>query len=72
MLLLRKRTLHQLIGVVAEGAIIPPCVTDFVLTTTMSGEIDGTLKMLAGISGSLDSGEIKIFEVGIPGLDFPG
>ncbi|KAH6904652.1 hypothetical protein BKA70DRAFT_1108941 [Coprinopsis sp. MPI-PUGE-AT-0042] len=60
------------IGVVAEGTLIPPRVTDFVLTTTMTGEIDGTLKMIAGISGSLDSGEIKLVEVGIPGLDFPG
>lgn len=60
------------VGVVAEGTLIPPRVTDFVVTTTMTGEIDGTLKMIAGISGSLDSGEIKLFEVGIPGLDFPG
>lgn len=28
--------------------------------------------MSAGVGGSIDSGKIKFFELGIPGFDFPG
>ena len=38
----------------------------------MTADLDGTITMSAGVGGTLDSGKIKIFEVGIPGLDFPG
>jgi len=38
----------------------------------LNAELDGTIDLQAGLTGTLDSGKIQIFEVGIPGLDFPG
>ncbi|KAF5381809.1 hypothetical protein D9615_005580 [Tricholomella constricta] len=60
------------IGVAASGTIIPPKVKDFAIITSLTADIDGAVTMVATASGTLDSGKIKIFEVGVPGLDFPG
>ncbi|KAG6867774.1 hypothetical protein C0993_011259 [Termitomyces sp. T159_Od127] len=60
------------IGVAASGTIIPPNVEDFSVFIKLSGDINGTVTMKATASGTLDSGKLKLFEVGIPGLDFPG
>ncbi|KAJ3569322.1 hypothetical protein NP233_g5127 [Leucocoprinus birnbaumii] len=60
------------LGVVAAGTVIPPKVTDFGITSAMTANLDSTIKMSAGVGGSIDSGKIKLFEVGVPGLDFPG
>jgi hypothetical protein len=38
----------------------------------LNAEIDGSVTMSADASGTLDSGKITLFEVGVPGLDFPG
>ncbi|KAF8877430.1 hypothetical protein BD779DRAFT_1448510, partial [Infundibulicybe gibba] len=59
------------IGVAASGTFIPPKVSDFGIIATITADIDGTLSLVADVSGTLDSGKIKIFEIGIPGLDFP-
>ncbi|KAF8877431.1 hypothetical protein BD779DRAFT_1448538, partial [Infundibulicybe gibba] len=59
------------IGVAASGTFVPPKISDFGITATLTADIDGTLGLVADVSGTLDSGKIKIFEVGIPGLDFP-
>lgn len=40
-------------------------------TADLNAELDGELLMNAQASGTLDSGKIPLFEVGIPGLDFP-
>ncbi|KAG6889555.1 hypothetical protein C0995_016682 [Termitomyces sp. Mi166 len=69
------------LGVAASGTIVPPKVQDFShgrqsnelgVSSGMTGDIDGSVTMKATASGTLDSGKLKIFEVGIPGLDFPG
>ncbi|KAG2004239.1 hypothetical protein CC2G_002816 [Coprinopsis cinerea AmutBmut pab1-1] len=60
------------IGVAAEGTIVPPRITDFAVITTLDGQIDGAVDLSAGLTGSIDSGKIKLVELGIPGLDFPG
>ncbi|KAG6908291.1 hypothetical protein DXG01_005392 [Tephrocybe rancida] len=60
------------IGLAASGTIVPPKVKDFSVLTSITGDIDGSVTMTATASGTLDSGKLKIFEVGIPGLDFPG
>ncbi|KAF8066939.1 hypothetical protein FPV67DRAFT_1417007 [Lyophyllum atratum] len=60
------------IGVAASGTIIPPKVKDFAVITTLTADLDGSVTMVATVSGTLDSGKLKIFEVGVPGLDFPG
>ena len=38
----------------------------------MTANLDGSITLSAGVGGSLDSGSIKLFELGVPGLDFPG
>jgi len=38
----------------------------------MTATIDGSIILKAGVGGTLDSGKIKLFEVGVPGLDVPG
>jgi hypothetical protein len=38
----------------------------------LDGAIDGVIDIAAGLTGKLDSGTIKLIEVGIPGLSFPG
>ncbi|PPQ93459.1 hypothetical protein CVT25_008563 [Psilocybe cyanescens] len=60
------------IGVAASGTILPPEVTAFSLIAGLTADLDGSIDMQATASGTLDSGKIKLFEVGIPGLDFPG
>jgi len=60
------------IGVAASGTIVPPKVNDFAVITSLTADLNGVVTMVATASGTLDSGKIKIFEVGVPGLDFPG
>ncbi|KAG7086957.1 hypothetical protein E1B28_002874 [Marasmius oreades] len=60
------------IGAVATGTIIPPKVEKFQLFSGLDANVNGTLSMKADASGILDSGRIKVFEVGVPGLDIPG
>ncbi|KAJ7585204.1 hypothetical protein C8J56DRAFT_788976 [Mycena floridula] len=60
------------LGVAASGTLVPPKLDDFSITATVTADLDSSLTMVADIAGTLDSGAIKIFEVGIPGLDFPG
>ncbi|GLB41232.1 hypothetical protein LshimejAT787_0904470 [Lyophyllum shimeji] len=60
------------VGVAASGTIVPPKVDDFAIITSLTGDLDGSVTMVATASCTLDSGKVKIFEVGVPGLDFPG
>jgi hypothetical protein len=60
------------IGAVANGTILPPAIKDFALFANLNADIDSTLTINGTASGSLDSGVKTVFEVGIPGLDFPG
>ncbi|KAF7292106.1 hypothetical protein MIND_01237300 [Mycena indigotica] len=53
------------LGVAAAGTIVPPKIS---LTADLNGELDIT----ADLSGAISSGNIKLFEAGIPGFDFPG
>jgi len=60
------------IGVVAGGTLVPPKFDTFSLTSGLSGSLEGALKFKAGASGApLDTGNIQLFTVGIPGLDIP-
>ncbi|KAF9043202.1 hypothetical protein BJ165DRAFT_1529291 [Panaeolus papilionaceus] len=60
------------IGLAASGTIVPPKVNDFSVITNLNAEIDGTLSLLAGVTGTADSGDLNLFQIGIPGLDVPG
>ncbi|KAG6864360.1 hypothetical protein C0991_010233, partial [Blastosporella zonata] len=67
-----KASVIPTIGVAASGTIIPPKITDFSVITSLTGDINGSVTMQATASATLDSGKLKIFEAGVPGLDFPG
>ncbi|KAJ7495528.1 hypothetical protein FB451DRAFT_1077168 [Mycena latifolia] len=60
------------LGVAATGTIVPPKITAFSIIASLTADLTGTLDLTADLSGTLDSGSIKLFETGIPGLDFPG
>ncbi|KAJ2912665.1 hypothetical protein MD484_g7761, partial [Candolleomyces efflorescens] len=60
------------IGVAAEGTIVPPKIDDFAVTATLNADLNGAVNLTGGLTGSIDSGKINVFQVGIPGLDFPG
>ncbi|KAH9954479.1 hypothetical protein BC827DRAFT_1272621 [Russula dissimulans] len=58
------------IGVVAAGTLIPPNISD--LRVGLDGNIDASLRIIADNSRQISSGDITPFQVGIPGLNFPG
>lgn len=60
------------LGVAAAGTIIPPKVSHFALIAGLNANVGGTLDVSANANGHLDTGAIKLFEVGIPGFDIPG
>ncbi|KDQ51373.1 hypothetical protein JAAARDRAFT_41224 [Jaapia argillacea MUCL 33604] len=59
-------------GVVVTGTLVPPQISDFGLYANLNGDINGVLNVKASATGTIDSGVKTLFEVGIPGLDFPG
>ncbi|KAF8073317.1 hypothetical protein FPV67DRAFT_1409522 [Lyophyllum atratum] len=60
------------LGVAAAGTIVPPKLSDFGLFAGMDASLEGTLGLKGNVAATADSGQITFFEVGIPGLDFPG
>ncbi|OJT15610.1 hypothetical protein TRAPUB_5938 [Trametes pubescens] len=58
-------------GIAASGSIIPPKISEFGLFVGLDTSITGTLGLGATLTGSISSGKISVFEVGLPGLDFP-
>ncbi|KAI0340900.1 hypothetical protein BDW22DRAFT_1333399 [Trametopsis cervina] len=59
-------------GVVAAGSLVPPHISDFGLFASLDGTLNGVLTVNASATASFDTGKIQVFQVGIPGLDFPG
>ncbi|KAJ7049580.1 hypothetical protein C8F01DRAFT_1069029 [Mycena amicta] len=60
------------VSLIALGTVIPPELSKFSVAALMNGHIGGSLDITADITGSLTSGPKTVFEVGIPGFDFPG
>jgi archaellum component FlaG (FlaF/FlaG flagellin family) len=60
------------IGAIIAGTIIPPKISDFALFAGLNADMKGDLNMSANVAGTLNSPRLTIFEIGIPGLDFPG
>ncbi|KAF7329581.1 hypothetical protein MKEN_00221000 [Mycena kentingensis (nom. inval.)] len=60
------------ISVAASGTLVPPKITDFGVITGLDAQIDASVDLNANVAGSIDSGKIPVFSIGIPGLDFPG
>lgn len=52
--------------------IVPPALTNFQVSVGFNANIAGTANLDAGIEASFSTGQIEIFTIGIPGLDFPG
>lgn len=52
--------------------IVPPALTNFQVIVGLNANIAGTANLDAGIEASFSTGQIEIFTIGIPGLDFPG
>ena len=42
------------------------------LCVALDGNVDANLSVVANISGQVSSGNITLFQIGIPGLSFPG
>ncbi|TFK47998.1 hypothetical protein OE88DRAFT_1738119 [Heliocybe sulcata] len=59
-------------GMTLAGTIVPPHVSEFVLFSNFDADIAGTLNVQATAAGTLDSGKIPLFQIGLPGLDIPG
>ncbi|EJD01945.1 uncharacterized protein FOMMEDRAFT_168526 [Fomitiporia mediterranea MF3/22] len=59
------------LGVVAQGTIVPPKFNQFGIFATMSADLGGTLNLGADLSGEIDSPEITLVNVGLPGLSIP-
>lgn len=73
-------------GFAVAGAILPPKLTKFQLTgstyfvslcsflshTVLHGAAGADFNINSQLHGSFDSGAIPIFQVGLPGLNFPG
>ncbi|KAK7457182.1 hypothetical protein VKT23_010481 [Stygiomarasmius scandens] len=60
------------VGLVASGTVIPPDVTEFALTSDFSAKLNGSLDLKGDLTGSFETPTLTLFEIGIPGLDFPG
>ncbi|EIM91799.1 uncharacterized protein STEHIDRAFT_116936 [Stereum hirsutum FP-91666 SS1] len=60
------------VGVVAVGQIVPPGISSLGVTADFNASMSGTLSLTASATGTIDSGPLTLFELGIPGLSFPG
>ncbi|TDL21321.1 hypothetical protein BD410DRAFT_724403 [Rickenella mellea] len=59
------------LGVVAAGTLVPPVMTEIATYTGLTANLDGTLTVNADLTGTFDSGQITLFQLGLPGLDIP-
>ncbi|GLB45261.1 putative expressed protein [Lyophyllum shimeji] len=60
------------LGVAAAGTIVPPKLSDFGLFAGLDASLQGTLGLKGNLAATADSGQLTLFSVGIPGLEFPG
>ncbi|KAH8985711.1 hypothetical protein EDB92DRAFT_2027166 [Lactarius akahatsu] len=60
------------LGAVAAGTLVPPKIYEFGLTLGLDGNIDALFSITANLTGHVSSGTVPLFQIGIPGLSFPG
>ncbi|KAJ7612656.1 hypothetical protein FB45DRAFT_843208 [Roridomyces roridus] len=60
------------VTVAGAGTLVPPKLTSFGVVAGLSGSAAGTLTVKADVTGHIDSGDISLFNAGIPGFDIPG
>ncbi|KAF7319233.1 hypothetical protein HMN09_00260700 [Mycena chlorophos] len=63
--------LQAVVAATAAGTLVPPSFNDFSVIGMFTGAVGGAIDITADITGSISSGSIQIFTVGIPGLDIP-
>ncbi|KAH8923619.1 hypothetical protein BT69DRAFT_1350058 [Atractiella rhizophila] len=60
------------LGIVATGTVVPPQLDNFNVFAGLSAFFGGTLDLKANAGASISSPEITLFQLGLPGLSFPG
>ncbi|KAK2462663.1 hypothetical protein APHAL10511_005396 [Amanita phalloides] len=60
------------IGVVVVGTLKPLHVADFSTLTKLSASVTGFLAVTADVAAVWDTGRTPLYEMGLPGMDFPG
>ena len=55
-----------------KGTVVPPHFSDFRLMAGLDADLRGSFDITVAGQVGFDSGKVKLYEVGIPGLDFPG
>jgi hypothetical protein len=59
-------------GLALKGTLVPPSVSDFGLFAKMTGKADVVYDIKAIATGKLGTGNIELFNAGLPGLSVPG
>ncbi|PVF93429.1 hypothetical protein CPB86DRAFT_109040 [Serendipita vermifera] len=67
-----KAQLDAEVGFIVVGSIVPPKVDDLAFTAVLNGTVGAEFDVKAGAKGTLDTGLIPLFQIGLPGLSFPG
>ncbi|KAG5638045.1 hypothetical protein H0H81_002165 [Sphagnurus paluster] len=60
------------LGVAAVGTIVPPQITEFGAFVGLDADLRATLGLKGSAFGTADTGLLTLYQVGLPGLDFPG
>ncbi|KAF5376725.1 hypothetical protein D9615_007807 [Tricholomella constricta] len=60
------------LGLAAVGTLVPPELTEFAAFVGLDAQLQATLSLLGNVAGRADTGQITLYQIGLPGLDFPG
>ncbi|KAG5641981.1 hypothetical protein DXG03_003834 [Asterophora parasitica] len=60
------------LGLAAVGTIVPPKLTQFGAFVGLDAQLQASLNLVGNIAGRADTGQVTLFQTGLPGLDFPG
>jgi hypothetical protein len=60
--------------ILCDGLGLPTTKIDNVdnFCVALDGNVDANISVVANVSGKVSSGSITLFQIGIPGLSFPG
>lgn len=59
-------------GFNVNGNIFPPKITKFNVFGKLNGSAEAQFDIKASVTGSLQTGNIQLYSVGLPGVNFPG
>jgi len=60
------------VGFIVTGSLVPPSIEKLAFTGGLSGDASDTFNINANAKGTFQTPDLKIFEIGLPGLNFPG